>query len=354
MYDDRTYDKIMEEMLDEFGQEVNTDESSLAYNACAKTAEKLEDVYADMSMLNDNMTPDTMDLEHLIKYGTQNGVEYQYAQAPIVKGVFKQSIEIGKQFTCGDFTYTASELIEGFAYKLACDTEGTAANSNLGELDPVDYIDDYEGGTITEIIVEGKEDEDIEKYRERATSRKNSMSFGGNKADYQKKIDGIEGVGGCKPFRREKGSQWINIYVISNTYRAPTQKDIEKIQTIVDPEQSRGEGDGIAPICHEVKIKPVEEVNISVSIQVTLDEGISKEDEIAKAEKTVEEYLLSIRKEWEKSASGSQYVRISQIEAKILSISGITDVANAKINGNAENLMLKPYEVPIFGGVTIV
>ena len=33
MFDDKDYDSIMEEMLDDFGQDVNTDEGSLAYNA---------------------------------------------------------------------------------------------------------------------------------------------------------------------------------------------------------------------------------------------------------------------------------------------------------------------------------
>ena len=59
MFDDRLFDIIMDEMMSEFGSDVRTDEGSLAYNACAKIAEKLEEVYGDMDELNDNILPDT-------------------------------------------------------------------------------------------------------------------------------------------------------------------------------------------------------------------------------------------------------------------------------------------------------
>ena len=87
MFDDRTYNNILDEMLDEFGQDVDTGEASLAFNACDKIAEKLEETYGDMEAINRNMSPDTMDLDHLIQYGElQRGVSYNYATAPVVKG----------------------------------------------------------------------------------------------------------------------------------------------------------------------------------------------------------------------------------------------------------------------------
>ena len=66
MFEDRLYDNIMEEMMGGFGAEVRTDEGSLAYNSCARQAMKLEEVYADMEDIYDNMLPDRMELEYLI------------------------------------------------------------------------------------------------------------------------------------------------------------------------------------------------------------------------------------------------------------------------------------------------
>ena len=55
MYEDRTQDVIVTEMLENFGNDVRTDENSLAYNACVKTASELEDAYGDIMDIYDNM-----------------------------------------------------------------------------------------------------------------------------------------------------------------------------------------------------------------------------------------------------------------------------------------------------------
>ena len=197
MYEDRTQDVIVAEMLENFGKDVRTDENSLAYNACVKTASELEDVYGDIMDIYDNMLPDTQDLSHLIAYAAERGITYHEETAPVVCGKFKQDIEIGEVFTCNDYTYTVEELISGYDYRLVCETPGTEANANLGELTPQDYVEEYQGGEITEILVPGTDDEDEKVFRERVMQSFKSTAFGGNKADYRLFIDALEGVGGC-------------------------------------------------------------------------------------------------------------------------------------------------------------
>ena len=57
-----------------------------------------------------------------------------------------------------------------------------------------------------------------------------------------------------------------------------------------------------------------------------------------------------MHKAWE---NGGLIVRISQIENKILSIEGVLDVLNAKINGRAENLPLNVEGIPVIGKVEV-
>ena len=57
-----------------------------------------------------------------------------------------------------------------------------------------------------------------------------------------------------------------------------------------------------------------------------------------------------MRKAWE---NGSLIVRISQIENRILSIEGVLDVLNTKINGSTENLPLNVEEIPVIGKVEV-
>ena len=353
MYDDRLFDTIMKEMMSEFGADVRTDEGSLAYNACVKIAEKLEEVYGDMDELNDNILPDTQDEAHLIEYGRERGIEYAYATAPIVKGTFQQEIEIGERFTCNDYTYEVTELISGYEYKLKCDTEGVEANANLGELEPLDYVDDYQGGQITEVIMPGKDDEDIEKFRKKVIDTFKSNAFGGNKAYYRNYINSLPGVGGCKPKRREPDSPWINIHIIDSDYNVPSETLVDQVQTAVDPEQNSGEGDGMAPFCHNVKIYPVEGSEMNITTNVTFEIGYSVETSQSLIENGIKEYLNSLCQEWQSREFDETIVRVSQIEAKILNVDGELDVSNTTLNGSTENAVLDFKTIPVFGGVTI-
>lgn len=353
MFDDRLFDTIMGEMMAVFGPDVRTDESSLAYNACARIATKLEEVYGDMNLIEANMLPDTMELDYLIRYGAERGITYHYATTPVVKGEFKQAIDIGTQFVCNDYTYTTTELIDGFNYKLTCETEGTEANTNTGELTPSDYVEDYQGGQITEVLVLGTDDEDTETYRARVISSFNSIAFGGNRADYRNFIDEIDGVGGCKPMRRESGSEWVDIYLISSDYAAPSTTLINKVQTAVDPEQNHGEGDGMAPINHNVQIIGATETACAITTKLTLDADYTVTQVQTAIETIISAYLLNLRKAWESNEKTSTIVRISQIESKILTVTGVVDVTGTAINGSAENLVLTYEKIPILGEVTL-
>lgn len=354
MFDDRLFDTILSEMISAVGPDVRTDEGSLMYNACAKIAMKLEEVYGDMDEINDNLLPDTQDDSHLIRYGKERGLEYAYATNPIVKGVFLQTIDIGERFTCNDYTYIVTELISQFNYKLQCETEGTAANANFGQLDAIDYIDDYKGGQITELLVAGVDDEDIEEYRQKVIDTFKSTAFGGNKTDYRNYINNIDGVGGCKPMRRAEDSSWVNIYIISADYGIPSQVLVNTVQTAVDPEQSHGEGDGMAPICHEVQIIGVTGVEINIETKITFDEGYSAQTSETQIKEAIENYLLELRQKWQENELESTIVRLAQIESKILTVEGVLDVSGTTINGESSNLSVAYTSIPVLGGVVIV
>ena len=72
------------------------------------------------------------------------------------------------------------------------------------------------------------------------------------------------------------------------------------------------------------------------------------------------EYFSELNTGWEstQTASPESYndsglvVRISQIEARLLSINGVEDIANTKINGVAGNLTLEPDELAEVGSVS--
>ena len=59
MYEDMTMDVIMEEMMEEMPDGLDTSEGSLIYHSCAKHGARLEEVYTELSALVDNQYSDT-------------------------------------------------------------------------------------------------------------------------------------------------------------------------------------------------------------------------------------------------------------------------------------------------------
>ena len=119
---------------------------------------------------------------------------------------------------------------------------------------------------------------------------------------------------------------------------------------MLDPDNETGEGAGLAPIGHMVKVQSAGEVPVNVTTNIAFQEGYSWSNLREPIKNAVEAYLLELRKEWEDTAN--IVVRISQIESRILAVNGVADIADTRLNGNSENLKLGAYEVPVIGGVS--
>lgn len=124
---------------------------------------------------------------------------------------------------------------------------------------------------------------------------------------------------------------------------------LNEVQSVLDPEEHAGEGYGLAPIGHVVTVKSAEPVEINVSTTLTFEDGYGWNNLEALITGAVDDYLLELRSKW--ADSNDTVVRISQIESRILSVQGVADIKDTKLNGNAENVILGAYEIPVTGGV---
>ena len=110
----------------------------------------------------------------------------------------------------------------------------------------------------------------------------------------------------------------------------------------------------MAPIGHQVTIDTPTEVTINIEADVDLDTvTIGQVQE--PAEEYLEQYLLSVRKDWVDNEYTSVY--IAQIVASLLKVNGIKNVSNVEINGeasdiNLENTALEQF-IPVLGTVTL-
>lgn len=72
------------------------------------------------------------------------------------------NVPVGSRFSCGLLNYIVTEKIKAGEYQLQCETSGSEANGNIGQLIPINYISGLETAQITELLVPGEDEEGLE------------------------------------------------------------------------------------------------------------------------------------------------------------------------------------------------
>jgi len=136
----------------------------------------------------------------------------------------------------------------------------------------------------------------------------------------------------------------------SDDYGEASSTLVQYVQQTLDPEETAGEGYGLAPIGHVVSVASASPVSIEVKTTVTFEEGHNWSNTKAAIAEVVDAYFLELRKNW--SETSQTIVRVSQIENRILGVDGVVDVTGTKLNGTASNMTLTEFCIPKLGGVS--
>lgn len=391
-----TYREILERMLNRVSDKFDKREGSVIFDTHSPTALELEILYVELNRMIAEGYGDTASREYLILRCKERGIIPYPATYAVLKGTFTPATVdvIGKRFNLGSLNYIVTEKIADGEYRVQCETPGTVGNQYFGQLIPIEYVEGLETATLTEVLIPGEDEEDTEDLRTRYFNSFDEKAFGGNVRDYIEKTNAIPGVGSTKVTRVWNGDirpadmipneivnewyegiigtvnptvkAWLEIVysaaaakkltvggtvlltILNSEYGVPTPELIQTVQTAIDPEQNAGEGYGLAPIGHVVTVKPADAVTINVKTTITFDVGYGWNNLQSSIDEAIQAYFLELRKTW--ADNPYLVVRVSQIETRLLAISGIVDIENTRINNKTDNLTLGKYEVPIYGG----
>ena len=348
MFEDMTYENILNDMLSRVPNDVDKRPGSVIYDALAPAAYKLAEAYFLLRNYVDLFFADTAVGEYLSRRTAEIGIVRRPATKAIRKIVTTGPVDVGTRWGLEDTTYIIIEKVTDFEYKAECEQPGSVGNVYSGLLDNIDNISGVTA-ELTDILIPGEDEETDESLRQRYFESLVSQAYGGNIADYKQKVSALPGVGGVKVEPVWNGGGTVKLIIIDSEYNKPSDTLINEIQTAVDPEQNQGEGYGIAPIGHVVTVVGVDEVEIDVESEITLQAGYTWEDVKPAVEAAINDYFKELRSEWVES--NSLVIRISQIEVRILDVAGILDVQNTKLNGQQQNIEIGPYEIPVLGEV---
>ena len=349
MYDTIEYEDILERMLDRVPDSMDKREGSVLYDAIAPAAMEIKLMYMEFDAILEETFADSAPRDYLVRRAAERGLKPTPATKAILKGEFNINVPIGSRFNNDELNYIVVEKITELQYKVACETDGTVGNKRLGTIVPIEYIDGLETAQLTELLVPGEDEEDTEEFRKRYFNSFDSKAYGGNIADYLEKTNSLNGVGSTKVTPIWDGPGTVKLTILDSQFGVASSELVRRVQEEICPNM-QATGVGIAPIGHKVTVESAEGVVVNIGTSLVFDEGYSFETTEEAIKEKVEEYLLSIRKNWSEQTNG--VVRIAQIESKIMSVKGVIDISGTTINGVAENLTVTNYQVPTIGVIT--
>lgn len=297
----------------------------------------------------------TADGDDLEKRVNEHGVERKKAGKAIRRALFSDGdgqpldVAIDSQFKLDAIVYKVSERIEAGEYKVEALTAGSVGNKDYGEMLPIEANDKLGKAILADVLVPGEDEETDESLYYKFIDHIREKTFGGNRADYKKKLMAIQGVGGVRLRRAPFGGGTVKAIIIDSDFNVPTTDFVSYVQELMDPLEFKGEGYGTAPIGHEVTVEGVRKNEITVESELVLNGSTIGQIE-AQVIGTLEEYFAELRANWFKDFDIN--VRITHIESRLLKIEGIEDIASTLLNGLDKNINLIE-DIPVLSNVTL-
>ena len=353
---EKSYEKLMERKLAMLTDKRDKRQGSLIFDALAPNAAETAGLYAEMELLLDRTFADTAMGDDLTRRCMERGIRRKEPVKATFYGRFTDGqgrpypVKKGTRFSLEGLHYRMIFFEDDGRAVLECETAGSVGNAFLGNLLPEEALGGLAEAVLTELRTGGEDREEDETLRKRYFESFEADAFGGNIADYKKRVSAMRNVGGVKVIPVPEGGGTVGITVISGRMLPPTAKELEFLQNEIDP-AGKGLGKGIAPIGHKVTVTGVTGRNVSVKMRAVLSTQTELSAVSADIRKNLEPYFDALRNEW--ADREFLTVRISYLEAKALEAAGVLDILNCTLNGRAENLILKADEIPALGSVEV-
>lgn len=380
-FSEKTYENLMSETLDRVSQAYDKRDGSMIYNAIAALCFEIAMLYGALGFTFDATYIDTSPREYLIKRASDRSITPHPAKKAIYYADIERAdpVSEGTRFSCEDMNFVVIPFSDGALRKevtlageetstknrqlVECETAGIIGNSYSGTLIPIDYIDGLGKAELcgSDLYQDGVDEEDTEDFRARVKEEMRTIAFGGNIADYKRKVLELDGVGQVKVHPIWNGAGTVKIVITSENPASPepTVDKVSEVQNIIDP--SSGTGEGLAPIGHIVTVAGVTTKQVSVAMTVTLKGNSTAGQVETVAAPIIEEYFESLVKKW--GDSDAVTILPSVISYKLLydpdcsalisSVDSITITVGSTAANAWANVTLGADEVPVKNTVSV-
>ena len=368
MFEDYTYELLMEDVLNNAPEGIDTRQGSVFYDAVSGPVMKIAKLYTDLDLIVEMTSVSTAVGDALdVKAG-----EYGVTRLAATKAKYRVSFE-GTQTELGERFYS-----DGKYFVLREDTEASVLYleaENVGEdgneiysgtpAVPVNSIEGLEAATFGEIYERGSDSEDDESLRSRVQEKIAGPAENGNKQHYKTWCESREGVGRARIFPLWNGPNTVKGVLIDTTGKPCGNAKVAEVQHYIDPAAmgytavvdgksyvvGDGLGEGVANLGAHFTAAAATPLAVSISFSAEIASGATKDAVRQEATTAIAEYFKELVLKTTEAAD--IVVRVSNIGAILSSLTTLLDYSDLKLNDSAHNIIPGEDDVPIVGEVVI-
>jgi len=372
MFEARTYDKLMEEVLALAPQGIDTRQGSIFFDAVSATVNKIAKLYTDLDRVFQIVFIVTAHGEYLDLRAAEYGMRRNAATEAKYEFRFTGTRpEAGRRFFHNDsgYYFVLREDEDGALY-LEAETPGTECNYiQDGDIAvPVDTVRGMTSANFGGIYRDGfgTDTEDDEHLRQRLFEKISGPAENGNRQHYKTWCESVDGVGRAVIFPLWYGQNTVKAVLISPDGLPVAEDVVEEVQRYVDPADEGmtvevdgktyvfgdGKGNGQANVGAHFTAAAATPVTIHLTFTAELPPSQTGENVRQAVAKAVTDYLKGLVLNAKNGAA--IIVRISVIGAILAGLTAhLIDYADLTLNGAEGNIRLAADEVPVLGEVTV-
>ena len=350
MFEAYTYERLLEDVLDNAPEEIDIRQGSIFYDSVSGVLLKIAKLYTDLDLMFNLVFIDTAAGEFLDKKAFEYGIERLPAAGCRYYVKFQGvSPDVGERFFTDGLYFTLGKTDDG-VYYLEAEEKGTAGNyvSQGDRALPVNNIQGLNSAVFGKIMESGADEETDISLRERIREKIGGPAENGNKQHYKTWCESVEGVGKAKIVPLWDGPNTVKGIIINPNGLPAEDSVIQRVQEYVDP-GSKGLGEGAANLGAYFTAVPARSCEINISFNVELRYGSTIDEVKNQTTESVKEYF----KKFALGCDEEITVRISSIGAMISGLPSVLDYGNLTLNGRTGNIELEDDEVAVLGEVSI-
>ena len=370
MFEDYTYERLLEDVLNNAPEDIDTRPGSIFYDAVSGPLLKIAKLYTDLDLVVEMVSVvsatgealDTRAGEYGITRLAATRAKYRVTFEGVMPQIGERFYHDGQYFTLKDGEENGQPI-----YFLEAEAAGSSGN-NIYKGTPAVPVNNIEGltaATFGAIYENGSDKESDESLRTRVQEKIAGPAENGNKQHYKTWCESIDGVGRARIFPLWNGPNTVKAVLIDSEGQPCGPQKVAEVQNYIDPATKGytatvggrtytvgdGLGEGVANLGAHFTATGAMPLTINVSFKAELPSGATPDAAQHDAKEAIEESFKGLVIDTAEAAD--IVVRVSAVGAILSGLQTVLDYSDLKLNGAAVNITPGEDDVPVIGEVVI-